>query len=80
MTLKGGFKYGKNRRGNIYIPCKPLLGHGAHRYFFTLVALREPIDNTKLSEVATIEEVAKAIEDKIVGWGEWIGVYERKWE
>ncbi|KAJ5108395.1 hypothetical protein N7456_005070 [Penicillium angulare] len=80
MTLKGGFKYGKNRRGNIYIPCKPLLGHGAHRYFFTLVALREPIDTTKLSEVATIEEVAKAIEGKVVGWGEWVGVYERKWE
>ena len=33
--LKGVFKYGKNRRGTIYIPPRPLPCHGPHRYFFT---------------------------------------------
>jgi phosphatidylethanolamine-binding protein (PEBP) family uncharacterized protein len=79
-TLKSGFKYGKNRRGTVYIPPRPLLGHGPHRYFFTLIALNEPIDTSKLSAVPTAEEMAGAIEGKVVGWGEWIGVYERKWD
>ena len=78
--LKGGFRYGKNRRGNVYIPPRPLLGHGEHRYFFTLVALNQAIDTSKLSSLPTIEEIAKAIDGNVVGWGEWIGVYERKWE
>lgn len=77
-SLEGGFRYGKNRRGIVYIPPKPLLGHGPHRYFFTIVALSQPIDTTKLSDVPTIDEVGKAIEGKVLGWGEWIGVYERK--
>ncbi|KAJ5103929.1 hypothetical protein N7532_004458 [Penicillium argentinense] len=79
-ALKGGFKYGKNRRGNIYIPPRPLLGHGSHRYFFTLVALGQPLDVSKLSQVPTDQEIATAIEGNVVGWGEWVGVYERKWE
>lgn len=79
-TLKGGFKYGKNRRGNVYIPPRPLLGHGPHRYFFTLIALNEAIDASKLSELPTADEMAVAIDGKVLGWGEWIGVYERKWQ
>lgn len=79
-SLRGGFRYGRNRRGNVYIPPKPLLGHGPHRYFFTLVALRQPIDAAALGDAPTIEEVARGIEGKVVGWGEWVGVYERKWE
>lgn len=79
-SLKGGFRYGKNRRGNIYIPPRPLLGHGEHRYFFTLIALSQPIDTAKLSPLPTIEEIAQAIEGNVVGWGEWIGVYEREWK
>ncbi|KAJ6028695.1 hypothetical protein N7540_004271 [Penicillium herquei] len=78
-VLKSGFRYGKNRRGTVYIPCKPLLGHGPHRYFYTIVALGEPIDITKLSEFPTIQEVASEIEGKVIGWGQWIGVYEREW-
>ena len=78
-ALKGGFRYGKNRKGNVYIPPRPLLGHGPHRYFYTLVALNEPIDTSKLSPLPTIEEVVRAIDGKIVGWGQWVGVYERQW-
>ncbi|KAJ5989543.1 hypothetical protein N7481_004753 [Penicillium waksmanii] len=79
-ALKGGFRYGKNRRGNIYIPPRPLLGHGEHRYFFTLVALSAPIDSSKLSDLPTIQEIAQAVEGNVVGWGEWVGVFERKWD
>lgn len=79
-TLKGGFRYGKNRRGNVYMPPRPLVGHGPHRYFFTLVALTQPLESSGLSALPTIEEVATAIEGKVFGWGEWVGLYERKWE
>lgn len=79
-TLSGGFKYGKDRRSNIYIPPRPLMGHGPHRYFFELVALSAPIDGTKLSPLATKEEIAKDIEGKVAGWGFWEGSYEEKWE
>ncbi|KAJ6115938.1 hypothetical protein N7523_006355 [Penicillium sp. IBT 18751x] len=79
-TLKGGFKYGKNRRGSVYIPPRPLLGHGPHRYFFTLIALNEAVDASKLSEMPTAEEMATAINGKVLGWGEWYGVYEREWK
>lgn len=80
FILKGGFMYGKNRRGNVYIPPKPLLGHGPHRYFFTVIALDQPLDGSKFGESPALEEVAKAIQGKVVGWGQWIGVYERKWK
>ncbi|KAL1980075.1 hypothetical protein VTN96DRAFT_4664 [Rasamsonia emersonii] len=79
-TLKGGFKYGQNRRGTVYIPPRGLLGHGPHRYFFQLVALREPIDVSKLSSPATKEEIVEQIDGKVVGWGLWMGIWERKKE
>lgn len=78
--LKGGFRLGKNIRGTVYGGPKPPLGHGVHRYFFTLVALKEPLDKSKLSAVATKKEIAEAIEGKIVGWGQWISLFEQKWE
>ncbi|KAJ5754004.1 uncharacterized protein N7511_008157 [Penicillium nucicola] len=79
-VLKGGFRYGKNRRGNVYIPPRPLLGHGPHRYFFTLVALTEPVDPARLSAYPTVDEMAREIDGKVAAWGEWVGVYERKWK
>ncbi|KAJ5155322.1 hypothetical protein N7492_008125 [Penicillium capsulatum] len=79
-TLKGGFRYGKNRKGTVYIPPRPLVGHGPHRYFFTLVALTEPLDTSGFSALPTIEEVATAIKGKVFAWGEWVGSYERKWQ
>lgn len=80
FSLKGGFFYGKNRRDNVYLPPKPMLGHGPHRYFYILVALSQLIDGGVLGECPTIEEVGRAIDGNVVGWGEWVGVYERKWK
>jgi phosphatidylethanolamine-binding protein (PEBP) family uncharacterized protein len=75
--LKGGFKYAKTLRGVPYVPPRPLRGHGPHRYFFYVVALKEGLGEG-LSVPAKKDEIARACEGKVLGWGEWIGVAERK--
>lgn len=77
FTLRGDFKYGLNRRKNIYIAPRGLLGHGPHRYFYQLVALRERIDGSKLNGPLSKEEIIQQIEGKVVSWGVWVGVWER---
>ena len=78
--LKSGWRVGKNRRGWVYIPPRPIMGHGPHRYFWELVALKEKLDPEVVSEVPTKEELAKLVEGKVVGWGQWVGVFTRNWE
>ncbi|OCL09898.1 PEBP-like protein [Glonium stellatum] len=78
--LKGGFRLGKNILGSVYGGPKPPLGHGVHRYHYTLVALKEPLDTSKMSALATKKEIAEAIQGKMIGWGLWIGLFERKLE
>ena len=77
---EGKFRFVKNRRGKHYSGPKPLLGHGSHRYFYQLIALNEPLDLAKLGENVTKEQLAAAIVGKVVGWGMWVGSFERKWE
>lgn len=77
---KGGFRFIKNRRGKHYAGPKPLLGHGSHRYFYQLIALNEPLDLAALGEKVTKDQLAAAIVGKVVGWGHWVGSFERKWE
>ncbi|KZF26793.1 PEBP-like protein [Xylona heveae TC161] len=80
-NLKGGFKRGANWNKTVYSGPRPLLNHGPHRYWYQVIALKEPLDRTVLSSpLATKKEIAQAIQGKVVGWGAWIGVYERKWE
>lgn len=76
--LKGPLKLGKNRRGTVYTGARPLLGHGPHRYFYELIALKEPIDERGLSVVPTKDELAAAIVGKVIGWGVWVGIYENQ--
>ncbi|KAE9369707.1 PEBP-like protein [Stipitochalara longipes BDJ] len=77
--MKGkGFRVGKNRKGNVYLGPRPVLGHGVHRYMFDVVGLREGL--VGLSECPTKEEFVKSVEGKVVGWGRWMGTFERKWE
>lgn len=80
LTVKGGFKYLKNIQGGHYGGPKPLMGHGPHRYFYQLVALKEAVDVEKLGGKVTKDGLGAAIVGKVAGWGQWIGVYERKWE
>lgn len=56
------------------------MGHGPHRYFYQLVALKEAVDVEKLGGKVTKDGLGAAIVGKVAGWGQWIGVYERKWE
>ena len=77
---KGGFRFVKNMRGKHYVGPKPLLGHGPHRYFYQLIALNEPLDLATLGEKVTKDQLAAAIMGKVVGWGNWVGSFERKWE
>ncbi|KAI2466574.1 PEBP-like protein [Annulohypoxylon bovei var. microspora] len=78
--LKGGFHYGRSRNCLVYIPPRPLMNHGPHRYFFEVIALKEPLSPNLLSATTTREQIADAIVDKILAWGMWVGVAERKWE
>ncbi|KAL6871899.1 phosphatidylethanolamine-binding protein [Trichoderma novae-zelandiae] len=78
--LAGGFYYGTNRRNNIYIPPRPLLNHGIHRYFFDIVALNEPLDATFVASKPTRDRVAKEIDGKVIAWGRWTGQCERRWK
>ncbi|KAI1622769.1 phosphatidylethanolamine-binding protein [Exophiala viscosa] len=78
--LKGGFRLGKNLRGSLYSGPRPPVGHGPHRYFFQLIALREKVDSTNLSPVATKSELMEHIKGKVIGYGVWIGVFEKKWD
>ncbi len=77
--VKGGWKYTTNMRGRAYAGPKPVLGHGPHRYFYQLVALGEPLDLGKWGGVPSKAQLAEEIEGKVVGWGVWVGVFERKW-
>ncbi|KAL2020562.1 hypothetical protein VTK56DRAFT_8150 [Thermocarpiscus australiensis] len=78
-TIRAGYRVGKNRRNTVYIPPRPPLGHGPHRYFFQLVALSEKLDPDKISPVPTKEEVQEAVKGKVAAWGMWEGVYEHRW-
>ncbi|MBK8610708.1 MAG: YbhB/YbcL family Raf kinase inhibitor-like protein [Chitinophagaceae bacterium] len=67
--IEGLNDFQENRYGG---PCPP---SGTHRYFFKVYALRDllnlPINSTKL-------QLEKAMGGHIIGFGEWIGLYERK--
>ncbi|KAI0597690.1 PEBP-like protein [Biscogniauxia sp. FL1348] len=78
----GGFRFGACRRpGTVYIPPRPLLNHGPHRYFYIVVALGEELALEGCAvDAVTRDRVAEAIRGKVLGWGLWVGVAERKWE
>ncbi|KAF2452364.1 phosphatidylethanolamine-binding protein [Lineolata rhizophorae] len=79
FALRGGFWYGKTLRSVPYVPPRPLLGHGPHRYFYELIALSEPLGlRPDPNNPVTRDMLAEAIKGKVSAWGEWIGSYERK--
>ncbi|MCJ1277845.1 hypothetical protein MMC21_005659 [Puttea exsequens] len=78
--LKSGYRFVPNMRGKPYSGARPLVGHGEHRYYYQLVALDAPIDLEKVGEKGGKEEVVKEVEGKVMGWGSWVGRYERTGE
>ncbi|KAJ3502035.1 hypothetical protein NM208_g16810 [Fusarium decemcellulare] len=73
--LAGGFYYGQSRNGAIYIVPRPLLNHGIHRYWFEIIGLSEPLDEKLVTSKPTRDQVAEAINGKVVVWGRWMGQY-----
>lgn len=69
--LVGGFKYGKVD-GKVWKVPKSL-----HRVHFQVVALSGTLDSGSLSEFATKESFQGAAEGLVMGWGEWVGIYEK---
>jgi phosphatidylethanolamine-binding protein (PEBP) family uncharacterized protein len=76
--LSGGFKFCPMRRNRVWNAPRPVRRHGPHRYHFQVVALNSTIDRPELSQFPTKESFVGAIEGKVVGWGEWVGLYEKK--
>lgn len=80
--LKGDFMYGRSRSGAPYIAPRPIMRHGEHRYFWSVVGLGERVDWEEIRRGAGEqgvgkEEVLKAVEGKVVAWGEWDAHYGR---
>ncbi|PWY75092.1 PEBP-like protein [Aspergillus heteromorphus CBS 117.55] len=76
--LRGGFWFGMNRRGTVYLPPAGERVKGLHRYFFELVALNESIGlgGEEMGELPTVEEIEGKVEGKVAAWGAWMGVTE----
>nr|ANF07279.1 phosphatidylethanolamine-binding protein-like protein [Paecilomyces fulvus] len=73
-----GWKYIPNMMGSPYLGPAPPLGHGSHRYVFYIVALKEPLDPEQ-PEKLNRQTLAEAMTGKVIGWGQWIGTWERPW-
>ena len=68
--LVGGFKYG-DVDGKVWRT--PKRGHRVH---FQVVALSRSVDTTALSEHPTKESFRGAVEGFVLGWGEWVGIWD----
>ncbi|KAB8199396.1 hypothetical protein BDV34DRAFT_218084 [Aspergillus parasiticus] len=77
-NTRSGWRYVPNLRGSSYIGPAPHLGHGVHRYIFTVVALSEPLRFDRSQRVSQ-RQIATAMVCKVVGWGQWVGHFERPW-
>ncbi|KAE8333291.1 hypothetical protein BDV39DRAFT_188389 [Aspergillus sergii] len=75
---QSGWRYVPNLRGSSYIGPAPPLGHGVHRYIFTVVALSEPLRFDRSQRVSQ-RQIATAMVGKVAGWGQWVGHFERPW-
>lgn len=75
--LRGGFRYGMNRRQCIWSGARPVLGHGVHRYFFQVIGLSESLELND-GDYVTKKALESEVSGKIAVWGVWVGTFERK--
>ncbi|KAJ5463786.1 Phosphatidylethanolamine-binding protein PEBP [Penicillium sp. IBT 31633x] len=73
-----GWRFVPNMLGTPYVGAGAPLGHGKHRYVFTIIALNESL-KFKSPEKATKKEIKRAMTGKVIGWGQWTGVFEKLW-
>lgn len=71
---KSGARQGVTSAGSIgyHGPCPP---SGTHRYFTRLYALKEPLP---LGEGATRAQLDKALDGKVLAWGELMGTFAHR--
>lgn len=77
-VTNAGWTYVPNVKGTSYAGPAPPLGHGAHRYVFTIIALNERLGFSSHDKV-TKQQVKDAMVDKVIGWGQWTGLFQRPW-
>lgn len=77
-VTNSGWMYITNLRGSSYIGPAPPLGHGSHRYVFTIVALNKPLDFSSHEKI-TKDQIKEVMVGKVIGWGQWTGVFQRPW-
>jgi hypothetical protein len=70
--LVGGFKYG-DLDGKVWRTPKSM-----HRIHFQVIALARTVDSGSLSEFPTTNSFHGEAEGAVIGWGEWVGIYEKK--
>jgi phosphatidylethanolamine-binding protein (PEBP) family uncharacterized protein len=75
---RSNWKYVPNLTGNSYIGPAPPRGHGLHRYIFTIIALNEPLQFDQ-GEQVNKQMIKEAMVGKVIGWGQWVGLWERPW-
>ncbi|CAG7915821.1 unnamed protein product [Penicillium olsonii] len=73
-----GWRFVPNVRGTPYVGAGAPLGHGKHRYVFTIIALSESL-KFPAPETACKEDIKRAMEGKVIGWAQWTGVFEKPW-
>ncbi|KAL4938121.1 hypothetical protein BDV06DRAFT_201650 [Aspergillus oleicola] len=77
LTL-AGWGFVPTMMGSSYIGAAAPLGHGAHRYIYTIIALNEPLYFDRPDKVRK-SHVKQAMIGKVIGWGQWTGHFERPW-
>lgn len=69
--------YISTRNGNEpYIIPAPVLGHGVHRYQFTIVALSDLFIGFDRPYQVTIRELQEEIKHSVIAYGQWVGKYQ----
>ncbi|KAL2868052.1 YbhB/YbcL family Raf kinase inhibitor-like protein [Aspergillus lucknowensis] len=77
LTISG-WGFVPNIMGKPYIGAAAPLGHGVHRYVYTIIALNEPLHFDRPDKVSKAQ-IKKALIGKVIGWGQWVGHFERPW-
>jgi len=70
--LVGGFKYG-DLDGKVWRTPK-----SGHRIHFQVIALSRTVDSGSLSEHPTVGSFRGETDGAVLGWGEWVGIYDEK--
>jgi hypothetical protein len=47
---------------------------------YQIIALNAPVNPQLSGPSATKEQIAEDIKGKVIAWGKWVGVAERKWK